>query len=455
MNLQDFKSQIDSSSNILIVLPMNADADSVASAALLFKLLSGKGKKTTISSSRAILEKYTNILNLAGYSKDNVINEIKPVSYVVSVGEIKEKVDISWNRNEDKIDLVLTPEGGEIDFDKISYSKEGGIYDLVISVNVSKLDDLGPIYSNHAKLYEGYNIVSVGSELQVNNNQVLSLFDNNYSTTSEIIFKNYSDLDGQIDTACAEITAYGIVGNTNGLQRVNNGRTYGVISEISNKYQIDVPFIVRKYFYSMTKDEVILRERILKNIKFDESRKVVYSVLTKADLGQINLSNFDFSTVLPFNVNGKYDYSFLVYEDGITSNILIYSVRPDIRLDQIIMRAKGFLGKSHSTVQINSNANDSAIRMLNVISGGSLEDKIPSQIEQRVATEVEVKQNVQVKDNNTVAPVSTVENVEPAPVVATSSPFIKAESIVVDSAAEPMKKANYFSSQDKPFDKAN
>lgn len=456
MNLEELKSKLNASSNVLIVLPMSIDADSIVSAALLFKLLSEKNKKISVASSRSLIEKYKHILDLVGCSNDSLISEIKPVSYVVSISDVKEKLDVRWNKHEDKLDVILTPEGGEIDFDKISYSKEGGIYDLVVTVNVSRLEDIGPIYSKHSKLFNNYDIISIGSCLQVNNNQVLSFLDDNYSTTSELIYKSYNDLGGQLDSSIAEITAFGIVGNTNGLQRVKNGITYDVISEISNKYQVDVPSIVRKYFYSMTKDDILLKEKILKNIKFDESRKAVYSTLTKADLGDINLSNFDFSTILPFNVTENYEYSFIAYENGLTSTIIISALKPDTQLEEIIRRAKAYLGKFYSIVQINSSAHDAAIRMLNVISGGYLDDKVTLQIKNKQNLEYkaeQAQQTYQVENDPYRYSHYPVENQKID--VMSSSPFTKAENYVVDKTAEPLKKADYFTYENKPFDKAN
>lgn len=452
MNLQDFKSQIEKSTNVLLVLPYLADSDAVATSAILYNLLSKKDKKVTIASSTKLSEKYSSILKLIDFDLSKVINSIKPVSYVISVADMnQQKVDVTWERIENKINLSLTPEGGEVDFEKISFSKEGGIYDLVIVINVSKLEDLGSVYTNHSKYYENFNIISVGSELKIGETNAISLVEPNYSTTSEVLFKNIEELDGELNALNAEITAHGIVGSTNGLQRVRNTRTYGVISEIANKFEVDVPAIVRKYFYSMNQQDVIIRERILKNLKFDDSRKAVYSVLTKNDLSQTNLNNFDFNTILPYNVNGKYDYAFLVYEVGITSNVLIYSTKAETKLSEIIARGKGVLGREFGLITINSNANDAATRALNVISGGSLEDKVIVKPQPVIEPEKKVEKPVQ----STQADEPKVEEKKAETndhLTPTASPFTKANEYVVDTAAEPMKKANYFSSQDKPFD---
>lgn len=470
MNLQDIKLQIENSSNILITLPTLTDADSVAVSSLLYKHIISKGKNVSIASSKKIPSKYLDILNKAEFDTSKVLDEIKPISYVISVQEINDKVDVNWDKSENQINLRLTPESGIVDFEKIKYSREGGIYDLIITINTKKLKNLGKVYSNHSRLFEDFNIISIGAELSLEGKDILSLIDENYTTTSEIIFQHAKDLGIEIDSVSAEITAHGIVGSTKGLQRIDKKSTFGVIAELANKYQIDFASIVRKYFYSMDLNEARLQERILKNLRFDDSRKTVYSVLTNTDLSDIGISvnSSDLWKLLPLHVNGKYDYSFIACEDGLNTNIFFSATKPETDFTKIVERANGIENKNLAHININSNANDASIRMLSIISGGEFHET--KTVEPAIAnspvvqvtayTEVPVQQIPQefvytpVQNSNTFQSQLPNQNINISqnnPVM--QSPFTKATNTdYIDNTAKPLKQGNFFTLQNKPFD---
>lgn len=466
MSLQDFKSQIDKSSNILIVLPFLVDPDSIASSALLYKMFAAKGKNVTIAAEKNPITRFTDIFSIAGFDASQILHEIQPISYVITVPELSQNVDITWDKKDDQVNLRLIPESGIVDFDKIKYSKEGGIYDLVITVNVSRLLDLGKIYSFKPKKFEEFNIASLGPQLVINDVNIVSFYDDNFSTTTELIFQNAKELGLEIDSAVAEITAKGIVGSTFGLQRVEKNRTFGVIAEIANKYQIDISAIIKKYFYSMSKADVKIEERILKNLRFDDSRKTVYSLLTNNDFLQLGLSenDLDVNIHLPLRVNWEYEYSFIAIESGISSKIYISSTRNSTEFNEIINRANGFKNKNKGFVSINTNAIDASNQILSVISGNVLDQS--SSFSQAGETLVAPKE-VKSEDQNNLNPalnslnefVYTVENnlgSKKEQNLPLQSPFVKAADIsnVIDNSASPLKKADSFSEQNKPFDPA-
>jgi nanoRNase/pAp phosphatase (c-di-AMP/oligoRNAs hydrolase) len=505
MTIKDLKSQIELAKNILIVLPYLNDADSIASAAMLARLLVRQDKRITIGSSIELSNKYKNILELAAFSHENIIHEIKPVSYIVSLSDVPENIDIAWDKKDSQLDLILTPEVGSIDFDKISYTKDGGIYDLVLVINAPSLADLGEIYTNYQKSFDNYKIISIGADIKSEGLDINSI--SGETSTSEFLLKRYEDLGGEMDATIYEISASGIVGQTLGLQKNVRARTYGIISELANKHEVNIAAITKKYFGNISKGEIVLKEKVLKNLKFDDQRKVVYSIISNIDATQsgLKISTLDLYELIPTNIDSNYDYAFIAYENGITTEVAICSLNSDIQIDALIRAGNGILGKDYGLFIVNSNGFDAATRTLNLISGKEVEIIEPAEVKVEIEPEVitpevvvneeqalfedapvfgepvthieeqNIVENVEQVANTIETPAQNIDSAQPietstlnqqaitpepqiqvqpehipAPV---QSPFMKADSsqIVVDPYAEALKKATYFSPQDRPF----
>lgn len=487
MNTSDFKTQIESASRILIILPHTLNSDSCATAGLLHRYLKNKQQKEVdIASSRKVPARFIDLLSKGGIDPEKILSDIKPVSYVIKVDDAKENINVEWKKVGEEIDVILTPQTQEIDFSKVRFAKEGGIYDLVITINSQKLEDLGRIYSDQKNIIEKFNIAAVSKFDLKDSYAKATLTDENYSTSSEILFKAFEDLDYSPEKIDAEIAAEGIIGSTFGLHQVSKAKSFGVVAELANKHDVNFSDITTKYFYAFGKDDVKLRERILKNVRFDDSRKTVYSTLSAADFSALGLTPkmLDGCDYLPFNICKDYEYAFLVYEDAGKSYGLIHSNRKENKMSQILDSVDGHGDQLFGSATFELNANDAANKILAAISGNGTSASAPQpQTSVPVTQPVESKPTEEKKEEPVVTPseviaptseqVKNVEEVsqttegsgqaqqatntsEPVAqnqVPQASSPFTPATSFAVDDKAEPAKKANYYSANDKPFDK--
>lgn len=467
MTIQELRSQITSASNILLILPYLIDYDAVATASLLVKLIQrGSDKRVSIASSQSLLQEYLEILKKVDIDSNKVLKSIEPISYVISVADIQDKVNVSWNRNNNDLDLVLIPEKGEVDFSKVNFSRQGGTYDLVIVINAAKLPHLGQIYERNRGLFESYNLISIGKSLETESGNKKSILPLDYSSTSELIFDNYSELGGEVDEVIAEITAYGLIGRTDGLQRTKSTKTFQILSDLAGKYNIDISKLFQEFNSKLAKSDLNLEERIIRNLKVDDSRKTIYSSLSLADFNALNFKpeNFDASKFIPKNIKGNYNYAFLAYEKGINHTIvLIQSLNPENNLQLVASELNAYPNTSYAQAEFMVNAEKSISQTLKAIGGEELEEisspASTQQVEQPITdNKIEAVQpedtvenkNTEVIDVTPVENTNTEEKVE----TTTQSPFVRASEMVVDSNAKPSKESNYFSSTDKPFNRA-
>ncbi len=373
MNISEFRNKVENSTNVLLVLPYLVDPDSIATASLLYRFLVSKGKKVDIAAEKVPVTIFNNIFSLAGIEATKILNKISPIRYVISVSNVSDKTSIDWERRADQLDIKLTPDAGIVDFESITYSREGGIYDLVITINVGRLSDLGEIYTSIPKKFEEYEIVSIGGNLNLEGRAIVSLSQDQWMST-ELLYSYADDLNFEIDQTNATVMLHGIVGQTHGLQKVYSNNTFAIVTDIANRYQIDLPAIIKQYFASINVDSVRVEEKILNNMKFDESRKTVYSYLTNRDLAQLGISynNFDYNYYLPFGVDGRYYYSFIVLESGLSSFVYLVSPLESEEYMGIVNRSNAIRNKTLAHISIDADAINAANQVLRVISGGTL-----------------------------------------------------------------------------------
>jgi hypothetical protein len=503
MNIQEIRSKIDSAKNILLVLPYLIDEESVVVTSILCDLLSQKEKAYQIASTQILEPEYQDLLEQAGISKDKLINKISPISYIITAENLEERVNVTWNKNGNKLDLILIPERGEVDFNNLKFDRSGGIYDLVIVINSAKAEHLGNIYNNHRGLFAGYDLISIGKKFAIEDKEVLSATIENYSSTSEFLYENYSDLGGTLDSKIARLTVKGIIAKTDGLQIGLGGKTLEILSRIQEQFEVNIDQIIREFNAKLSKHDLVLEERVLKNLKVDEQRKSIYSVLTTADFNTLNFNpnHFKAYDFIPKSLKGDFKYAFIAYEKAINeTEIVIKSLNPENDLIDLVEKFGGYPNTNYALIESNSGAQEASVKLLNALSGDKNQNttvSIPAPqlplVQENIAkeepslpepvfynqvntavnqepiaqiTEAEKTEEIVSIQNESqqtqrvqqeVVMQNELQSSQPAEQIIPPmhSPFTRVEDVreFVDVEAEPLKKSDYFSAQNTPFDK--
>jgi nanoRNase/pAp phosphatase (c-di-AMP/oligoRNAs hydrolase) len=363
MDSKAFKLLADKSDKILLVFPYFINADSCAALGLIHKYFKETlQKEVDIASSRTIPERFNAILKQSGIKRENIITEIEPISYVINVADaLKDNVDVKWNRKDTNLQIVLTPENQAIDFGKVSYSRDGGIYDLVITLNISGLTDLADIYTKSEKQFSKYDIVVLNYRLRTINEAKLFLSERNVSTTTEVVLSLLTELEAPIEKDEAELILHGIIG-TNGLngKYKNNVETLKTVTRLAQKFDFDINSIVTQYFTSLSREEIRLYERMFRNLNFDDTKGIAYSFLVANDFAQTGTkpSQLDGMTNLPFNLNESMDLAFLAYQNGENFEIIIQSNNPGVDMRNILKRLGGYGDRYNGIAQLEGNLDD-------------------------------------------------------------------------------------------------
>lgn len=202
IDIQAIKEKFDSSNTIFVLFGQNATTDHVAAALGLYLVLKAAGKQVTVASPTELRTEFSRLVGL-----NQVTNQIGNRNLVISFTnynfEHVDKVSVS-DPASDHFELIIQPKNGHHSPDPkdIEYSFKGAQADLIFTIGVSRLEDLGELYEAERGLYSEATVVSFNRR-QNPSYAAVSVVDTTASSLSEIVaeFVQELGLSFQDDTA--------------------------------------------------------------------------------------------------------------------------------------------------------------------------------------------------------------------------------------------------------------
>lgn len=217
-------SEIAQKNSGLICLPENPQVDSISSAVSLYQALTKLGKNVSIvcgtkpAHSVNGADKIQSSLATAG---NNLV-----ISLPYTDGSI-DKVD--YNIQGNHFNLIVTPKEGfpKLNAQEVQYSYTGGGVDFIITIDSPSLKNLGSIYHNNIKQFEGKTIINIDRRLTNSYYGTVNLVSKASSSTSEIILKLLNALQTEIDREIATNLYAGLTAATNNFTSYSvNAQTF-------------------------------------------------------------------------------------------------------------------------------------------------------------------------------------------------------------------------------------
>jgi nanoRNase/pAp phosphatase (c-di-AMP/oligoRNAs hydrolase) len=149
-----FKSAVDQAKSIVIALPPDPDVDTISAGLGLFSALSALTEKVVkIGCSSPVKVTSARLFGIEQI-QDNVGNQ----NLVISLDFQEEKLDkIDYEKTEEgKIRLLIKPRPGETapDSKTINFSYTGANADLIITLGIQSLEELGKLYSDEKPFFD-------------------------------------------------------------------------------------------------------------------------------------------------------------------------------------------------------------------------------------------------------------------------------------------------------------
>jgi nanoRNase/pAp phosphatase (c-di-AMP/oligoRNAs hydrolase) len=273
--------QIKKAGKILIALPENLGADTVASGLALRRFLT-KQQKDVILVSSGHLPENIKFLPESEVIK-NSVNSSK--SLVVTLDTTLKKLEeISYETTDDKVSIFLKSKNGEFSAEDISFSKDKLPLDLIVILDARSLEDLGKFYEENADLFFETPKINIDNKSGNEYFGSVNMVDVTATSISEILTGLFQEYEQQlIDEDVATCLLAGIIAKTQSFQHVQTTpKAFLKASELVSLGGRQQEIIKNIY---KTKSLPLLKlwGRALARMKVEENKKAVYSMLNYTD----------------------------------------------------------------------------------------------------------------------------------------------------------------------------
>ena len=247
MGLIKIKTLVEKSINVLVITHRNPDGDAVGSLAAVGEYLFELGKKYTLFCLDEIPEKYL---------------------FLNKRGKISEQAELLSNN----FDLILALDCGDIHYT--------GIYDYLI-----KMRDIARVaVIDHHASNPGWGEVN--------------LIDGEASSTTEILYNYFRETGARISKNMADALLTGILTDTENF--VNSATRWESIETSAQLLARGARYnqIIRQIYRDKKDLDLRVWGRVLSNIKKNDKLKIVHTVMTRDELGEVEpgvvdgISNF-------------------------------------------------------------------------------------------------------------------------------------------------------------------
>lgn len=206
-NATSFKDQIASISQIVVFLPDNASRDMVAAALSLYLSLIQQGKQVIVVYPRQPIVGWS---HLVGVNKLTQVMSNK--NFIISLDYAEGSIEkVSYNIEGNKFNLVIEPKTGSDPFDesKVSYSHAGVSADMLVTMGVQSLEQLGKYLTENKNLFSEKPIVAFDHKGAVNFGTVQ--LSKSASSISEVLAQVLQQIQIPINTDIASNLYDGLV----------------------------------------------------------------------------------------------------------------------------------------------------------------------------------------------------------------------------------------------------
>lgn len=325
---EQFKKFLEDSKNVLIFIPENPSADAVGSAWALSYFLEKKGIDSAIAFSNHLAEKFNflprpkNILAEISGARDFVLSFDTSRNKIIKVR--KEEID-------DRFNIYVTPQKGAIDPRDFSFILAQFKYDLVIVIDSPDPEKLGKLYTENSDLFFEIPVINIDHRSENDNFGQINLVDVTASSCAEILTYLLDAIDPKlIDEKIATCLLTGLIGATDSFQKKNTApKTLSVASALMDR-GANQQEIVRWLYKTQPLHIIKLWGRVMANINWEESVKLIWSAITVNDFVQSRANPQDLISVMEKLAENYSDGKIIMVIYNDTPNTAIALVRSEI-----------------------------------------------------------------------------------------------------------------------------
>ena len=200
---------------VSIFLSSNPNLDKTAASLALFLSLKKGRKQVSIACPTEMTVEFSALVGV-----DQIKTKLDGRDLIISFDYLEDSIEkVSYNIENSKFNLVIQPKTGflPLSTDKVNYSYSGSETDLIFTVGIRDLKNLGKLYQESKSLFEKRPIIDIDVDSANNRFGKVNLIDLAASSCSEIVTFLISRLGLPVDEDIVSNLFWGIEKTSNGF----------------------------------------------------------------------------------------------------------------------------------------------------------------------------------------------------------------------------------------------
>lgn len=324
--------QIRAAKRVLVLVGSNAGVDVLASALAMKEYLVKFEKQVRVLSVTPV-EPKLKLLQDAALEQSGALSKNLVIEVSLTKAQLSE---LNYQKQDDKLSIFLVPKSGEFSTTDVNVKTNIYPFDLIITLGVANLEELGNLQANHAQLFFETPIVNIDYKPSNEGFGQINIQSLTSAGVSEIVFDLLMEFDANFfDEKIATLLLAGLVSVTNSFQ--SQKTTPQVFNKASKLVSLGAKQqeIITQLYRSKSLGLLRLWGRVLARLKYDTEKQIVSSTITRSDIekSEVVLSEVDqvideMIEQLPF---GKV---FLVVVEG-DNSATVLAASTNLTLDQM------------------------------------------------------------------------------------------------------------------------
>lgn len=287
-SLDQIVALIERSNRILLCTHRKPDGDAVGSIMGLTTALKLMGKEVTAACADQLPDSFSFLPQV-----DQITQHVPGGNdFVVTLDCNETDVDrLKYHLEDNKIHIVITPKNGRFQKDNVSFQERSSNYDLIITVDVADIPQLGKLYEENMELFTNTPMINIDHHISNTEFGKINLIDVAASSTAEILYRLIKELQKKegknlVTPDVATFLLSGVTTDTGSFQNANTTpKSMEIAAELMDAGASQQDII--KYLFRTKKLSTLkLWGRILTKIEVDPKHRLVWSTITQQDIKQ-------------------------------------------------------------------------------------------------------------------------------------------------------------------------
>ncbi len=326
---EQFLGAIERSNRPIIILTETADIDDFASAFSIISILSKMGKSAEIATTGGMIPKNISFLN----QETSVRGDLTQIRKMTIEIDTKSAMvdELSYEEVDGKLSIHLVPKTGVWHQEDLSVKTDAYKYDLVITIGVRDLAQIGSMYTLYPDFFFTTPVVNIDHRSDNEHFGQLNIVDMNAVSCTEVCHDLFERIDGSLfDKEMATVLLTGMIFKTNSFKAQHvSPRTLSVAGSLIEKGG-DRDLIVQHLYKTKTVETLRLWGRALARLKADTKHALIWTMLTKKDFVNAGAGTDALNSIVDelISTSPQSNVVAIFYEIEDRIDVLLHAVRP-------------------------------------------------------------------------------------------------------------------------------